>query len=65
LTSSALTRGAVTAISWLGIPVRAFKPDSWSEIGEYLELTTIESRDAQAALTRIEQANAPAKVAVR
>jgi hypothetical protein len=65
LTSSTLTRGVVTAISWLGIPVRAFKPDSWVEIREYLELDAIESRDAQAALARITPANAPARVAAR
>lgn len=55
LTTSALTRGAVTAISWLGIPVRAFKPDNWVDIRQYLELNDIEARDVQTALTRIMQ----------
>jgi hypothetical protein len=65
LTSSALTRGAVTAISWLGVPVRAFKPDSWIEIREYLELNALESRAVQAALTRIMHTSADSNVAAR
>jgi hypothetical protein len=65
LTSSALIRGAVTAISWLGIPVRAFKPDSWAEIRAYLELNASETNEVQAALTRISQPSPPPSSATR
>jgi hypothetical protein len=53
LTSSAITRGVVTAIAWLGVPVRAFRPDAWDEIRDYLKLSRDECGDVQAALLRM------------
>jgi hypothetical protein len=53
LTGSAITRGVVTAIAWLGVPVRAFRPDAWEEILAYLRLETEEAQDVAKVLQRL------------
>lgn len=42
LSDSMVVRGLVTAVSWLGIPNRAFNSGAFEEAARYLELTPLE-----------------------
>jgi hypothetical protein len=64
LTSSAIARGVVTAIAWLGIPVRSFRPDAWGDIRDYLGLDQQTCREVETALQRMSRIELP-KTAAR
>ena len=53
MTDSGIGRGVVTAISWLGVPVRAFRPDARNGLRDYLKLDPDELSQVSAALNRI------------
>jgi hypothetical protein len=53
LTGSTVVRGIVTALAWLGIPLRAFPMDAHRQAAKYLELTPAELDRALAELPRL------------
>jgi hypothetical protein len=50
LTQSALSRGVVTAVSWLGVPVRAYAFGEMHKVQEYLRLSADEVTEVSAVL---------------
>lgn len=46
MTDSTVARGIVTALSWLGIPQRAFLPGNFQQAGDFLGLTKDELAQA-------------------
>jgi hypothetical protein len=55
LTDSIVARGIVTALSWLGVPQRAFAPDDFASAGNYLTLTPAELELAMHELLEMRQ----------
>lgn len=54
MTSSALLKGAATALSWfLGKKLKAFGPDDYSGVGSYLGLTAAEVEVARATVDKL------------
>jgi hypothetical protein len=54
MTDSTVTRGIVTALSWLGMPQRAFLPGNYYQAGKYLGLTNDELARAVDELRRLQ-----------
>jgi len=50
-TDSQIARCVATAVSWLGVPVRALKPGEFSEMQKYLELTRDEVDEVKRLLS--------------
>jgi hypothetical protein len=55
LTDSLVTRGIVTALSWLGVPQKPFPLDHFAEAGDYLGLAPDELEVAMRELVRMRQ----------
>jgi hypothetical protein len=53
MTDSTVARGIVTALSWLGMPQRAFSPGNYKQAGLYLGLTKEELERAVAEVLRL------------
>jgi hypothetical protein len=54
-TDSLISRGIVTAISWMGIPIRAFASEDFRNAADYLGLTNEELATALAILPRLRE----------
>lgn len=55
LTDSIVTRGIVTAFSWLGVPQKPFELDNFAAAGNYLALSPVELDIAMRELLRMRQ----------
>lgn len=55
LTDSIVTRGIVTAFSWLGLRQRPFELDGFTAAGDYLELSATERDSAVRELLQLRQ----------
>lgn len=55
VTDSALARGVVTALAWLGQPLRAFTLGELAQALDYLALTRDEAESARRELMRLRQ----------
>ena len=53
VTDSLLVRGIITALAWLGAPVRGFKPDDEAAAVDFLELTIHELRQVHEHLPQM------------
>jgi hypothetical protein len=52
---SLVVRGIVTAVAWLGVPLRAFEPDDYTAAAEFLELSASELSCVVDTLPRLRQ----------
>lgn len=55
LTDSMMTRGIVTALSWLGVPQKPFELDDYANAGNYLGFSPVELDLAVHELLRMRQ----------
>jgi hypothetical protein len=53
---SLVVRGIVTAVAWLGVPLRAIEPDDYTAAAEFLELSASELGRVVDTLPRLRQA---------
>jgi hypothetical protein len=53
LTDSSLARGIITAVAWLGVPLRGFRLNELTEAALYLELSNSELAKARHELARL------------
>lgn len=53
LTDSIVARGGVTALSWFGVPIRAFEPDQLDAAFEYVQIAAERRMAARECMARI------------
>jgi hypothetical protein len=56
LTDSVVTRGVVTALSWFGVPIKAFAPSQLASALEFLSVPSDQRQETAAVVERVRRA---------